>query len=366
MGVSFEKGVYYEESIYFWGNGSNCFGRIDLKDSFCEVLSYDKQYGIDKKRLYGAVEGVGEKLYFAPMSAENILVVNRNDFGQKKLSIDVSSYIHANPNEKFFASCCVKDKIFFVGSSCHCILQVNPILDTIDVFDEWKDDFSYSIQNHKDLFISVVKTPEDTLLAPASYENKVLEFVPDNCDWRVYTVPECENGFSGICFDGENYWLSPMEGNTLIKWNKDSNVFTKVELPYNYGGNSVQYGGCLFFNGAIITQKSWRKEAIVIRENKDGVDMETIGIAGDDARYVEAYIPVAWMNCNNEKLIACDLSTGDLYRVTTERQKKAEKIAYDVVGTGKLFKGCELAPGNIITESDLFNLRFLIGQLIEE
>ena len=365
MGIAFEAAVKDENNIYFWDMNHNAFCKVNLYDHECRYITYDKRYGIKTERLYGLAKKNGDKYVFAPMYADHIAVFDSVNENMSYYDVDVHENVHANAKEKFFSIETFGDYAYMLGSGCSCLIRLNMHNGEINKYDDWKDCFRFSIENKKDLFISSVITESGEIIAPACYENRILEYDVNTDNWKVYTVPNHDKGFSGICYDGECFWLAPMEGNVLVRWNKNQDTYESIKLPFNSGENSVQYGGCIYLRDSVVLQKSWKKELLIVKSINDKTCFEECIVGKGNRETVKSYRPIPLTAIDIDTLLACDYTSGKAYVVNVKDLSRMQEFSTIMNGINELYEGYDWKNGDIIRENDTFGLPFLIHQLAE-
>lgn len=362
MRVSFESAKMEGEYLYFWNRMFNVLCRLNSESMQCEYVATDERYPIMTKRLYGSAEQVKSLVFFPPLSPDHYLVLDLNDNTVDYYAINVNEFIHTDSNYKFMTAQATDDYVCFVGTACACIVRVDVKTKKYTIFNDWSNEFRYSIFNNKDLFGSSLISEENTIIAPACYENKILEFNVSTGGWKVHSVPDYKKGFSGICFDGRYYWLLPSEDNIIIKWDKICNSFHRIELPLNKGLNEIQYGGCVYFADKVMVQKAWKKEVLVIGEEDH--EFRTLVFSDkNETKLVESYRPLSLIKLNDSRMLISDCSTGDLFEISADDLFMINKMEYKMSSLDNLDQGFNWSE-ECILEDELFNVELFVDKII--
>ena len=90
------------------------------------------------------------------------------------------------------------------------------------------------------------------ILMPLCNANAVLEFDMEEEKSEIYVVGKEGDSYSGICYDGEFYWLSPRHGGSIIKWDKSNNDITVInQFPTEYEKCKYSFIDAIFINGYV-------------------------------------------------------------------------------------------------------------------
>lgn len=85
-----------------------------------------------------------------------------------------------------------------------------------------RETWDYSSDNEK-LWIS------------AEYTNRILEFNMEDSSYRIHTIGDEKNGYSGIVIDNEYLWLAEVHSGEIIRWNKYTQEFISLYMPEEFG-----------------------------------------------------------------------------------------------------------------------------------
>ncbi len=80
------------------------------------------------------------------------------------------------------------------------------------------------------------------IFVPVMCANKILEIVPETDSINVINVPSRSNGYSGIIYDGDGFWLSPRKGRYFVHYLLNGKI-EEYELPNEYKSDEMYFGG---------------------------------------------------------------------------------------------------------------------------
>jgi len=212
-----------------WASVSS-LGAVFSIDESCYELSYmgsfpgilDSQ-GAAEQWLYGkAVEHSG-KVYYPPFSAKEIAVWSLDDAVFNKIPYE--RYIGSKEDDSAFQGAVAhKDYVFFTPYLYPAITQMNTLTHEITYHSDWVNPLKALISDEQDAFFITPLVVEDSIFLAACGANAVVEFNMDTCASIVHEVGDPGYCYNGICFDGEDFWLSPRHNTPVVKWNPRKGV----------------------------------------------------------------------------------------------------------------------------------------------
>jgi hypothetical protein len=199
---------------------------------------------------YAGVAANNDKLYFAPFYKNNkISVFDTNQKNFEQIDFENNSKYDYN----FNCTVSFKNFIYFVPCYFPAIMILNTDTKEVEYFSDWADEVSklqvlkLQHENWKDLkfFASCVIETEIALVMHRA--NAVMFFNMETRGYEIRSIGEKSEQYHGICFDGQNYYLSSLNKDYVIKWNRQSNEILKIKIPSfsrreNIGANFlIQY-----------------------------------------------------------------------------------------------------------------------------
>jgi hypothetical protein len=231
FGVPNAHGILADGDFVWFIDYLNILYRYDKKNKEMECM------GIIPAQNFWAYAGVAannDKLYFAPLYKNNkisIFDTNQKNFEQ------IDSEDNSKYDYNFNYTVSFKNFIYFVPHDFHSIMRLNTDTKKVEYFSEWMDEFSklqvlkLQYENWKDLkfFNFCVVGTEIALVMHRA--NAVMFFNMETGGYEIKSIGEKSEQYHGICFDGQNYYLSSLYKDYIVKWNRQSNEILKIKIP---------------------------------------------------------------------------------------------------------------------------------------
>ena len=232
--------MYDSAQIFFFDSNNNVYAKKNLMDGNCKVES---TLELDDKadRRFSAIARYNDNILFAPGTESYLLVYNEVEKTTRKILLDEEK-ITSNENRYKFGRIIVWNKKVFLFPHCAiAIVIIDLETSEVEYFEEWykKSKIKYGEWVFKNIGCQI----KEKYYLPFFKENKILCFNMDSNQWEIYEIPNCEDGFWCMEYDGENIWLAAMEKNYLYKWDMCTDNVEKIELDptiYEEMGGSSQ------------------------------------------------------------------------------------------------------------------------------
>lgn len=227
--LTFENLYEDGENFWFTAYNFNALFKMDKHTWKAEYMGSFPGESPDGWRLYGSITEHGGQLYFAPGSAKEFAKYDLNTGEFHKIKFNEpkpQSEVQYLPAAKFFASIRYKDWIFFVGCSYPAFVRYNTITGQLDYFSDWVENVNRLVSDPTDAYFrqeAIVNGSRFTVAACNA--NALVVFDMDVCVSTVYEVGSKDCRYSGICFDGHDYWLSPRHSGPVVKWDPDTKAY---------------------------------------------------------------------------------------------------------------------------------------------
>lgn len=221
----FDDCVIRDGFLYFSENNFNGLFCIELDTGKVTFLGRFPDEDENTEELYkGMVEKDG-KIFFAPSLAREIAVYEIEKRKFSKIPLQFANTLLEDA-AKFFACVSYKDYVFIVGCAAPEIVRIDTRTLETTQYTDW-------YTKNQDIFRD---TPDDVLFKHGAVVvgnclyiascrcNVVLEFNIDTGKGRFLTVGCKEKRYGSICYDGENFWLSPRYSGALVCWNREKNT----------------------------------------------------------------------------------------------------------------------------------------------
>lgn len=214
-----EDVVNYENELYFAASDLNRLYKLDKSGEIVEIYE-DKRERVISKRLYAKVFNYKDEIIFAPHKSDSILIYHPHE--KKWDSIRIVSN-NENENGLFQSGTIFEDWLYLLGCQYPAIVKVN--LCNYNIEKIWTP-FEEVINKYNGdcYFRSDIAVNDNKLFAASCVSNRVLEFNMLTNEYRWYKVGAGENKYSGIAFDGSNFWLAPRRTGPGVCWNPTTNV----------------------------------------------------------------------------------------------------------------------------------------------
>jgi hypothetical protein len=119
------------------------------------------------------------------------------------------------------------------------------INELISLTDNYKED--------EPLFIWGVETKDNLLFMASAQTNLVLEFNMDTEEYKFHRVGKSSNKYFGMAFDGNDYWMIPYLGKSIIRWNYETGKTIEYETyPKNFQCGNVPFRNIIACQGFML------------------------------------------------------------------------------------------------------------------
>jgi hypothetical protein len=250
----FDSIIEYKNEFLISSFTYNAFFKVNIKSQQVNFIDHFPGERLDEYNLYHSMVQWGEEIYFAPARAKEMAIFNPHDNSFRKVAIPEPSIKtgYKESQVKFNSIYSFGKFIYLIGYCYPAILQYDPIEGSFKQFFDWLPEIErLRIINKKDdntyLYGAILVGEE--LLAVSATANAIVAFNMSTCSSTVYEVGEKGGTFSGICFDGRNYWLSPHDGSIVVRWNRETGESKCYET--NVRGEGCNFIGTVFVNGYV-------------------------------------------------------------------------------------------------------------------
>lgn len=249
--ILIEDVVWLEDTIWFCAQNFNSLYSMNLVTSEVRKCGEFPNEIHTPKRLFASMKLVGKKIYFIPLCAKNIVVydIDMNTF----LSIPIDDAICDSQGDMFFMGVEQYRNYLFVLPVCASkIIRLNTLDNKIDYIADWREKSSFMIGS--DIYFRKQSVLIDNMLYVPFYNtNAVLELNCDTMQTTIYRLGTQRSGYTGICFDGTKFWLTPKDTKNLVQWDMQLNYTNEIELYNNPTVcNSYSYVGIVCYNSDIL------------------------------------------------------------------------------------------------------------------
>lgn len=243
---------FYDDGEQFWFTDYlyNALVRIDKSTWEAEYIGIFRNEKLNSQRLYTSTVEMGGKLYFTPFSANTIAVFDKatRQFDEIKMDCCPVGSTGYNEKMKFYSSVKYENWIFFIPFSFPGIVRYDTASGELDCFWDWREDLERRMPKTDAFYFKGAIVLGHCIYAAAASTNAVLVFDMKSNQSTLHTVGEEGFCYSGICYDGVNFWLAPRFGTACVKWCEKTGQYSVFELSENTFSD-----GSFLFNGVAIT-----------------------------------------------------------------------------------------------------------------
>jgi len=212
-------------------------------------------------------------IYFAPHLASKISKYSTEDKSFSKIA-----YKKHNDSEiyhrDFFGAISYKEYVYLTPCLYPGIARINTATNTLEYYSDWVEPVKKLIGDDKNSFFAYPLVVENTIWLASCNSNALVEFNMDTNTSTVYEVGKAAYRFSSVCFDGTNFWLSPVSGTStpIVKWNPKSGIIKEFNEIYNDPGGN-RYVPLVYSGGFLWLLPKWSKHAYKIDVSSDTISI---------------------------------------------------------------------------------------------
>jgi len=255
--LSCENATLYGDFIWMTDTGCNELYRYNpLTGESEEVCKFDaeSEYG---KRLFGTIVTYKEYLYLIPFTAEKMYRVGISDDSVKEISLETCTEKTNNTGGDKRVSLSAhlyNDVIYILPTVGDEIISYNCKSEEINYYGGLRN----IIQSkwNTDIITVCRKTAmvDESIYIPVCDANLVIIFNAVTNETDVVKVGSEKCRYSSICFDGENFWLSPRGEGPVVMWSHENpNVWVEYnDIPKEFSDRKKGFGDILYLDEEIV------------------------------------------------------------------------------------------------------------------
>ena len=250
-----------ERRRFLLGDIAEGEGKLWLTAMFCNAL-FEVDRNTHKIYFAGKVEGqtkwsgaysnltsIGEQLFLSPNFADCPVA-----YHIKKQQFEVLSQ-SLEEKLRCWKVVSYKNKVFYLPAVNNSIIEYDIIKKQWKYHTQCIQEFSRKFVNQELVTWSYAKTNE-TLWITAAYTNCVLQFNMDNGFYRIHSIGEETNGYSGIVADKEGLWLAEVHTGKIIKWSRYKEMVQIYDMPKEFY-YWQQFNGRSFVHSYLLDLGEW-------------------------------------------------------------------------------------------------------------
>ena len=218
----FENMVSTKNDFWITPINFNSLFRICKDTMQVEHISIFPKEKICQWRQYFSMVHVENKIYFSPFSADNIAVYSIDNGTFEHIEIppqSIKAAVELNQDAKFSQIFHYQDCLILIPNTYPGILLYDLKSKKTEVITDWIIHFEQcATENMLGYFFRGIIV-EDALYLACSGANAIFRMNLDTFAYEIHQIKNNNVGYSGICFDGENFWLIPVSLGSIVKWN---------------------------------------------------------------------------------------------------------------------------------------------------
>lgn len=260
--------VKVNNELIMTARGMNLIYKVNLENGKLELQESIPDENHDAGRLSGEILKYENEIVFLPMNARRI---NIYDICKKKWRYIELEEIEDCYLDKFFSGVIEGNYLYMIGSKYPAIVKVN----LQDDHDIKYIKGPYEVMNHEkdDCFVRRDITLVDGKIYMAScVNNYVFEIDLESDEIKQYDICDVSKSFSGIAYDGNNFWLSSRMNREIFRWNPLNNDVDSFNFgSHNNNNSDCCWGGIVFDKKHIIAYGMDGNSTIIINPFAENV-----------------------------------------------------------------------------------------------
>lgn len=270
--VDFSDSIILNDKVWFFSNDYNglfCLNLSNQKIKFMGQVPFEPIY---QQQLYSSIIAWENKICLIPFKAKKLAVYDTNTNRIEPVElIDTEK-------EQFFSGAYIYENFLFLFHFFDAtILKVDLRSNEIRVIDGWLDSVEPYLFGQSDFYFTYFRKQlvcrQGKIFIPFCYANAVLEIDCITSAYIIHVIGKEEQGYAGICEDGDNLWLVPKRRNgKVVKWNLETNnkeSFSCEDFSKDFayiGIAKIREQICLF--SAVNLQQTFINMPFVIKPHK--------------------------------------------------------------------------------------------------
>jgi len=247
--LNFEDCLIENNSMWFAATNYNGLFKYNITSDKTEFMGKFPNEDSSGERLYGSLVKYKDYIVFSPMRAKEIAVYNIVTLEFEKYQLNKTEQKY-NEDGKFNPIVVYENYVFICVEECAAIVKLDLDTKEITYYDEWYYNERKNIDFDKDdnpLFGKDICIIENSFYLASCKHNAVFKFDMKMCEGKYIRVGNDEWSYEGICYDGENIWLSPHTNGPIVRWNPGSDNYQKFEdYPMDFQHGQYDFFSCIY------------------------------------------------------------------------------------------------------------------------
>lgn len=244
----------YDDGSCYWFTAMNYNALFKLhKDTWLvEYIGSFPNERTDGYRLYSSILEHRDKLYFTPLRADEIGVFDKKkqQFSKIVFENEKKECLDDYTGWNFVTAYRHKSFLYFIPHQRKFILKLNMETGDISFQTDWyKMLRKKGIHTGESLFFKTCRK-ENVVYAPFNHINAVLMFNLQTEKAELFTVGDTGTGYVDICYDGGKFWLAPLTGRKIFRWDEKTNICESF-LVTSARKENMLFWGCEYFDDSV-------------------------------------------------------------------------------------------------------------------
>lgn len=254
------------DCLFLFANNLNMLFSINIPDGTLTFLGGIPDEHLFSKGLTCKLIYVKEHIIVVPLLAKKIWIYSLKSGEWKSVAVDVCRVY--GRGTYFRQAIQYKDSLFFIGGHYPAILKMDLPSCKLTYLKEPFQRHSECEETEELYFRGDFVYKEGTVYLASGRDNAVLMYHLNTHVYKWIEIGKKENRYSGIMWDGNDYWLSPRKNTPVVKWDGNGSV-TEYEIPEEKRVKDIAYAGIIKRNNQIIIPALARSGAdtIILTDN---------------------------------------------------------------------------------------------------
>lgn len=255
------------EYLFLFANNLNILFSVSLSDGKLEFLGSIPEESVLSKGLTCKLVYIKEHIIVVPLLAKKIWIYSLKT---REWRFVVIEECRGYGRGTYFRQAIqYKDSLFFIGGHYPAIVKMDLPSCKLTYFKAPFQRHNKCEEPDELYFRGDFVYKENTVYLASGRDNTVLMYHLDTQTYKWIEIGKKENRYSGIMWDGKNYWLSPRKNTSIVKWDGNNRI-TEYEIPEEEKVRDIAYAGVIKRNDQIIIPALVRSGANTIILMDDG------------------------------------------------------------------------------------------------
>lgn len=224
--------TYYDEKIWLYDLRFGAIESVDINSGSVSVEWLDTDETFLISNMYGGATVVDNKLIFAPRRSKHILEYDVKSKEIKRIPYDTSLCYEGNIINSFVDAVLFDDSIYFFPGGYSGIIRYKFVTGEQKIITDWNRDMNCVPHKPSVYFSNARMVSEKICMLPCVHNGKLLEFHLGTDEWKihqVYNTNDFQNAFSDITYDGNVYWVSKKNTDSVICWTPEKGIIKEYD-----------------------------------------------------------------------------------------------------------------------------------------